>query len=107
MTDTDQLRSRLSALRDTLTTGWGAHVSDIDLDALPDDVIAGLCDHEAHRIRALIEGTAAGWTPAWRSARPAPTTPAPPAAPSPDAPPDSGGPVVVRFHRAIQGRVVA
>jgi hypothetical protein len=108
MNDADQLRGRLGALRATLTNAWGARVADVDLDALPDDVVAGLCDHEAHRIRALIEGTAAGWTPGWRTTRATPAAPVgPAAAPGRGSSAGAGEPVRVRFHRGLRGRVVA
>lgn len=56
-------------LRTQLRTLWnvlddhGAVVRRQDIDALPDDIVQALCDHEARRIRALIEGEAAGWSP--------------------------------------------
>jgi hypothetical protein len=60
-------RQRLAALQDVLGS-FGAVVRPDDTARLPDRVVEALCEHEAHRIRALVEGTAAGWTPGWRQA---------------------------------------
>lgn len=58
-------RRRLVALWQALASRR-AVVLWVDPRALPDDVVEALCEHEARRIRALVEGEAAGWTPDWR-----------------------------------------
>jgi hypothetical protein len=60
-------RQRLAALHEVLGS-FGAVVRRDDTARLPGCVVEALCEHEAHRIRALVEGTAAGWTPESRHA---------------------------------------
>lgn len=60
-------RQRLAALQEVLGS-FGAVVRPDDTARLPDGVVEALCEHEARRIRALVEGTAAGWTPGSRHA---------------------------------------
>lgn len=72
LTGSGDPRAEVVALWRTLATR-GAAVTWHDLDALPDDVVDVLRTTEARRIRALAEGDAAGWTPAWRQLA---TTPA-------------------------------
>lgn len=67
-------RGELVALWRTLAAR-GAAVTWHDVEALPDDVVGVLCASEARRVRALVEGEASGWTPAWR--RPATALTAP------------------------------
>jgi hypothetical protein len=58
-------RQRLAALQEVLGS-FGAGVRRDDMARLPEGVVEALCEYEANRIRALVEGTAAGWTPGWR-----------------------------------------
>jgi hypothetical protein len=58
-------RRRLTALWDVLDAR-GAAVRRVDVEQIPGDVAAALCNEESRRVRALLEGAAAGWTPDWR-----------------------------------------
>jgi hypothetical protein len=59
------VRTRLRTLWNVLDVR-GAVVRRQDIEALTDDVVLALCEHEAARIRALREGDAAGWHPRHR-----------------------------------------